>query len=168
MLKIRKHLKQDIPLRVKWLNNPNVNQFIGDELGQKTTIKKEQAWFDSYQRNPAKKFFTICEDKIPIGIMGLSNISDINQNADLFIAIGEDGYRGKGFGRQAMLWLINYGFNKLKLHKLNLGVIKANAPAVKLYLSLGFEIEGEMRDEVYTDGKFLNTYSMALFNPQDK
>jgi len=82
----------------------------------------------------------------------------------LFIAIGEDEYRGKGIGKTAMKWIIDFGFNKLKLHKINLGVIKDNLLAVKLYQSLDFVIEGEMKDEVWCNGKFYDFLSMAIFN----
>ena len=164
MIKIRKHLQKDIPYRVKWLNNPHVNKFIGDELGQKTNLQKEKKWFTNYKKAKNKKFFTICDDSKPIGFLGLSNISNPNKNADLFIAIGEDDYRGKGIGKISMKWIIDYGFTKLKLHKINLGVTKDNISAVKLYQSLGFVIEGEMRDEVFYEGKFYNFLSMAIFN----
>jgi RimJ/RimL family protein N-acetyltransferase len=76
----------------------------------------------------------------------------------LFIAIGEDDYRGKGIGKIAMAWIINYGFKKQKLHKINLGVIKDNTPAVNLYKSLGFVVEGEMKDEVFTKVSFMIFY----------
>ncbi|MBU0647685.1 GNAT family N-acetyltransferase, partial [Patescibacteria group bacterium] len=108
MIKIRKHLAKDIPYRVKWLNNPQVNKYIGDEIGQKTTLKKQKEWFKNYQKTKNKKFFTICDNSKPIGFMGLSSVSAKNKNADLFIAIGEDDYRGRGFGRAAMQWLIDY------------------------------------------------------------
>ena len=164
MLKIRKHLKKDIPCRVKWLNNPKVNKFIGDEIGQKTSLKKEKEWFANYQKAKNKKFFTICDNSKPIGFMGLSNINKLNKNADLFIAIGEDGYRGKGIGKIAMRWITDYGFNKLKLHKINLGVVKNNIPAVNLYRSLGFVVEGNMKDEIFYKNKFHDFLSMAIFN----
>jgi RimJ/RimL family protein N-acetyltransferase len=163
-LKIRRHLSKDIPYRVKWLNNPAVNQFIGDQIGQKTTLQKEKAWFASYLNNPQKRFFTICDQDQPIGFMGFSNISRHNRNADLFIAIGEDEYRGKGIGKTALKWLIDYEFQKLQLHKISLGLIKDNIPALKLYTALGFELEGEMKDEIWHEGRYYNTLSMALFN----
>lgn len=169
MIKIRKISEKDIPYRVKWLSDPEVNKYIGDTIGgQKTTLKKEKEWFDNYVKAKNKQFFTICDDSKPIGFMGLSNINKTNKNADLFIAIGENDYRGKGFGRKAMEWLIDYGFNSLKLHKINLGVIKDNAPAVNLYKSLGFVTEGEMRDELFHEGKFYDFLSMAIFNKSKK
>lgn len=168
MIKIRKHLPKDISCRVKWLNNPNVNKFIGNEIGKKTNLKKEEEWFIAYQKDKNKRFFTICDNSMQIGFMGLSNISKANKNADLFIVIGEDDYRGKGIGKIATKWMIDYGFKKLKLHKINLGVIKDNISAVKLYQSLGFMIEGEMKDEVFCKGRFYNFLSMAIFNTNNK
>jgi RimJ/RimL family protein N-acetyltransferase len=164
MIRIRKHLPKDIPYRVKWFNNPNVNKFVGDVVGQRTSLKKERAWFANYRKARNKRFFTVCDGTKPIGLVGLSNIDVRNRNADLFIAIGEDAYRGKGIGKIAMGWIIDYGFRKLKLHKINLGVIKDNIPAVKLYRSLGFAVEGTMKDEVFHDGKFHDFLSMAIFN----
>lgn len=164
MINIREHKKEDIPLRAKWLSDPKVNKFIGDEIGKSTTLEKEEEWFSKYQQSNDKKFFTILDDDKPVGFMGLKNISVTNKNADLFIAIGEESHRGKGFGKDAAKWLIDYGFSKLKLHKINLGVVKENVATVKLYKSLGFKIEGEMKDEVYGHGKFHDFISMALFN----
>ena len=166
MIKIRRHLEKDIPLRVKWLNNPSVNRYVGEEVGKRTSIKIEKEWFSAYKKDKSKKFFTICDDSKPIGLVGLSNISKCNKNADLFIIIGEDEYRGKGIGKIAGKWIIDYGFNKLKLHKINLGVMKNNVPAIKLYKSLGFVIEGVMKDEVFYRGKFYDFLSMAIFNKE--
>ena len=164
MIKIRKHSEKDIPYRVRWLSNPSVNRFIGDELGQKTNLQKEKEWFADYKKAKNKKFFTICDNFKPIGFVGLSNISKPNKNADLFIVIGEDNYRGKGIGKIAMKWIIDYGFTKQKLHKINLGVIENNVSAVNLYKFFGFVTEGEMREEVFYKGKFYNFLSMAIFN----
>lgn len=163
MISIRLHKKIDIPLRVKWLNNPLANKYIGDELGKRTTIKKQEKWFKNYQKDSSKKFFTILFNKKPVGLIGLSNISKQNRNADLFIVIGEDDYRGKGIAKEAMKWILDYGFNKLELHKINLGVIEDNKVAVNLYKRLGFKIEGKMIDEVYHNNKYYNFLSMALF-----
>ncbi|MDA3802745.1 MAG: GNAT family protein [Patescibacteria group bacterium] len=168
MIKIRLHKRSDIPFRVKCLNNPKINKFIGDNIGKNTTLKKQKEWFDNYLKNKNKKFFTITDDGKPVGFMGLSNISKVNKNCDLFIIIGEDDYRGRGVGKIAMDWLIDYGFNTLKLHKINLGVFVDNIPAVKLYKKLGFKIEGKMIDEVKHKNKYYNFYSMALFKKDNK
>ena len=87
MITIRKHTRDDIPYRVKRLNNSQVTKFLGDDHAKGTTFKKQKEWFDAYEKNKEKQFFTICDNKKPIGFMGLSNIDKKNQNADLFLAI---------------------------------------------------------------------------------
>ena len=164
MIKIKKHTRADIKYRLKWLNNPKVNKFLGDNHDQGTTLKKQKEWFVDYEKATDKKFFTICDHDQPIGWMGLSNIDKINKNANLFIAISEDAYRGQGYGKIALLWLLDYGFKKLKLHKINLGVTENNIPAVNMYQSVGFEIEGRFKDEQIIKGKYYNSLSMAIFN----
>ena len=163
MLKIRPYSEKDIPLRVKWENNPKVDRFISDEPGRKFTLKDIKAWFQNYRKNRNKKFFTICVGNVPIGWMGITHISKQNQNADLFIAIGEDAYRGRGYGKQALTWLVDYAFQKLKLHKVKADVIDGNRPSLALCKSLGFKKEGYMRDEVRVGGKWHGQYSLVIF-----
>lgn len=165
-IQIREHLKEDIPYRVRWFNNPLVDKFVAEEVGQGTNLKKQEKWFIDYERaskEGKKKFFTICDEDKPVGVMGLSSISTINRNANLFIAIGEDNYRGKGVGKIAMQWLIDYGFKELNLHKINLGVIEKNVAAVKLYERMGFVVEGRMKEEVFVEGELVDFLSMARF-----
>lgn len=164
MIRVRKHIRGDIKYRVKRLNDSEVNKFIGDNLGVWTTTKKQQEWFDDYEKSRNKKFFTICDGDKPIWWMWLSNINKQNRNADLFLAIWESNYRWRWIWKSSILWLIKYGFEKLKLHKINLGVVEKNTSAVNLYKSVGFEIEWRMKDEVFSKWNFYSFLSMAIFN----
>ncbi|MFH1030706.1 MAG: GNAT family protein [bacterium] len=96
--------------------------------------------------------------------MGLSKINKQNKNAQAFIIIGEDDYRGKGIGKMAMEYLIWYGFQKLKLHKITLGVIANNKAAVRCYKSAGFIKEGVLKDDEYFNGKYSDLILMAIFD----
>jgi len=140
MIKIRAHLKKDIPFRVKWLNNKKATIFALDNPNQKTTIAEQEEWFRNYKNNSNKKFFTILFNDKPIGFMGLSDIDFNSKKASVFILIGEDNYREKGVGTVAMNFLIKKAFNDLKLKKLVLEVNKFNVSAITLYKKIGFKI----------------------------
>lgn len=155
--------KLHIMHKPRWLNNPNVNRFVGNEPGKRTNIKKETEWFESYKKDKNKKFFIILCNNKPIGYMGFSNISKINGTADASIIVGEDDYRGKGIGQKSFEYLINYGFQNLHLQKINLGVLQENKSAINLYKKLGFGKEGVLKREVFFDGKFHNQLLMAKF-----
>jgi RimJ/RimL family protein N-acetyltransferase len=117
MIKCRPHLKNDIPYHVQWFNNPKAKSFISDEGDKKTTLEKETKWFNNYQKDNNKKFFTILDDNLPIGCVGLMEIDKKHKQAELFIIIGNNEYRGRGVGKQSLEYIIDYGFEKLKLHK---------------------------------------------------
>lgn len=141
MLKIRKHLKRDIPLRVKWLSNRKATKYALENPKKKTDIKEQTVWFSNYLKDRNKKFFTIFYNDVAIGFMGFSKINKKTGAANIFIMIGEDEYRGKGLGRKALMYLLEYGFKKLKIKKINLEVNKKNKSAIKLYKRVGFKIE---------------------------
>jgi len=163
MITFRSHSKKDIPYRVAWFNNPKVNKYLGHSPGKRTTLKKQEEWFARYRQDKQMKYFTILADQKPIGFMGFSNIDGVNKNADIVLAIGDDQYRGKGVGKLALRFLVEYGFKTLKLHKINAGVFKENKAAVHLNKSLGFVTEGVFKDEAFFGAKFHDQLSMALF-----
>lgn len=138
MLSFRSHSRNDIPSRVKWLNNFKAVEFALDNPNKKTDLAEQTKWFDGYEKNPKKIFFTILYDQIPIGFMGLSDIDLSNKSANLFILIGEDDFRGKGLGKKSMEYLINFSFSELKLKQLDLEVSIKNTAAINLYTKLGF------------------------------
>lgn len=146
MITFRPHAREDLPLRIKWLNNQSAMKYASDST-EDTDAQKENNWFDDYENNPAKKFFTICADDLPIGFMGVRKIDEKEKIGNVFILIGEDDYRGKGIGLISMNWLIDYAFNVLHLEKLDLEVDKRNLHAIELYKTLNFQTVGEVGDE---------------------
>ena len=102
----------------------------------------------------------LVEDNRLIGIAGFDEIIWSNGTAYLFIGIGDNSYRGKGFGKEGLNLLIDYGFNELNFHKIQLNVIEYNQGAIKLYEKAGFIREGIYREYIYRDGL---RYHMYLF-----
>jgi len=157
MITFHSHNREDISLRVKWLNNHLVVQYTLDDPKHITDKEEQIEWFDNYEKefsNNRKKFFTILSTNKPVGFMGLSNINQIDKTAEVFILIGEDDYRGKGIGKIAMKYLIDFAFSQLKLKELKLEVNKNNLPAINLYHHFGF---GDIKK---TENEFLMSLSV--------
>jgi RimJ/RimL family protein N-acetyltransferase len=171
-IRFRPLTKECIPYRIKWLSSPRVVKYLGLEKPKmRRTRKTEGKWFDEYEKSKKAgeaRHFAICDGKNPIGIVGFSKLSKINKSADLFIIIGNDDYTRKGISKIAMRFILDYGFNKLGLHKVSLGVFEENIPALKLYKKIGFKVEGKNKDEAFFDGRYHDFYNMAIFNKKDK
>ncbi len=162
MIKFRPHRKSDIVYRVKWLNNPRVNKYIGDQAGKKTTFYKQTKWFEKYLGDQTKKFFTICDDSLPIGCVGLCGINKKDGQAEAFIMVGDDNYCHRGIGKKALKYIINYGFRKIGLQKITLGVFERNRTAKNCFKSVGFEVVSKLRSDFLIDEKRYNTILMSI------
>lgn len=84
-------------------------------------------------------------------------------SAEIGIMVHKD-YQGEGVGRRLMEALIDLADNWLKLVRLELNVFADNLPAVKLYESLGFVVEGTKKYGAIKEGHYGDLFLMARYN----
>ncbi|KAI1207621.1 putative GNAT family acetyltransferase [Annulohypoxylon truncatum] len=71
--------------------------------------------------------------------------------SDISIDIAK-AHRGKGYGGEAIMWALWYGFAMAGLHRIQIGAFSFNDGAVRLYKKLGFTEEGRQRDYMWFNG----------------
>ncbi|EIN12903.1 acyl-CoA N-acyltransferase [Punctularia strigosozonata HHB-11173 SS5] len=98
-------------------------------------------------------------------MVGLSLRFKKNREATLEINL-VDKWRGRGFGTEVMLWLVSYAFQQLALHRLSLGVLAGNSPAIAVYKKVGFVEEGRSRKSNWQDGKWQDVVYMGLLEEE--
>ncbi len=101
---------------VKWFNDPQVNKFL---FLRGITLAKEKKYILDKISGKEKDTVHFCIDTkagLHIGAVSLESIQKRNKNASFGIMIGDKHYWSKGFGEEASKLIINYGFEKLKLH----------------------------------------------------
>jgi len=82
------------------------------------------------------------ENKI-IGVISLTKVSDFHKTATLGYWLAKDYWRN-GIMKEACIEIINFGFNKLKLRRLNVKIYVVNIPSNSFIKKLGFNYEGTM------------------------
>lgn len=89
-----------------------------------------------------------------LGEIVLNAIDPQDSNANLRLAL-RPGQRGRGFGSEAIALVLAHAFDEagLGLHRVSLDVLSINPRARMLYESLGFVVEGRLR-ESHRDGAF--------------
>lgn len=127
-----------------------------------------QQWFEDVSEDDSRIDLIIClqEKDQPIGDMAMMEIDHQNQNATVRIAIFKKEYLGNGYGTEAMSVLLDYGFNILNLHRVDLEVFAFNKRARKSYEKLGFKQEGIMRDKLFYDGEFHDAILMGVLKEE--
>jgi RimJ/RimL family protein N-acetyltransferase len=100
----------------------------------------------------------------PIGFIFLTKPSNENahhRNADLGIHIIE-GQRGKGYGTEAIKWVLNWAFRMAGLHRVQLSVFEWNENARKVYERCGFMLEGRKRESLWFDGRWWDGFEFGM------
>jgi len=157
---LRSIVLSDAPRFVKWFADPEVTQFI---LAKRVTLAEERKWIRGLAKQKAKLTCAIdTQDGIHIGSIDFHKISKRDKNATFGIVIGDKRYWNQGYGTDATRVLIRYGFQKLKLHRIDLEVHENNPRAIAVYKRLGFKKEGVKRERVLRRGKFYDSIVMGI------
>jgi RimJ/RimL family protein N-acetyltransferase len=122
--------------------------------------------FKYYEESGKSKVFAVRKESTIIGVAGFDDIIKENQVATLFIGLGSENERGKGYGTETMRLLLKYGFENLNFHRIQLNVLEFNDKAIALYEKCGFKKEGIFREFVLRDGKRYNLLLYGLLKSE--
>lgn len=101
-----------------------------------------------------------------VGTVGLHGLREIYHSAEFRILIFHPDAIGKGIGTEATRLLVDYGFSRLNLNRIWLGVHEDNKGAIKCYEKAGFKIEGRLREELFTHGKYWDAVRMGILRKE--
>ena len=141
-----------------WLNDPAVNQWLLS--GQIPVSREQEAAFyalteSEWSAGTAYRFeIRVSEDDRLIGICGLDAVSLIHRTGEVGIFIGSLEHQNLGYGRDALVTLLRFGFDTLGLHRIGIKVNTENDRAVHLYSSVGFTEVGRERHVAFMRGRF--------------
>lgn len=77
-------------------------------------------------------------------------------------------HNGKGYTTEAVKLLVKFGFEVLKLHRIEAGVMPHNIGSLRVLDKAGFEKEGIARKNVRINGKWEDHQVLAIINPLDE
>lgn len=146
MIRLRKLQSHDLPLRVEWMNRPEVYRTM--HFTPPISIETTRAWFEK-NRTVQNRIDVAFEDEADgrvVAMGGLTGIDYTMRKAEFYVFVNPDVQR-KGYGTQATYLLCKYGFEVLQLHKIYLYTNESNLGARRTYEKVGFMLEGRMRQE---------------------
>lgn len=106
---------------------------------------------------------TLKIDNSLIGTICLWNISAENHRAELGYELLPD-FQGQGLMQEALIRIVRYAFNTLKLHSLEAKVNPLNIKSINLLERNSFIREAYFRENYYFNGKFWDTAIYCLLN----
>jgi diamine N-acetyltransferase len=158
--------REDLPLLRRWANDPEIRRLTGevtpmsqagaDEFFERVKTDRDRVWF----------VVALEENDRVIGEAGLLRMFHPWRTTDLSLIIGEKDAWGRGYGREAILLLLDYAFGYLSFHRVAVGVVGFNQRAIRFYEKVGFQREGVQRDGYYCDHAYHDFVMMSVLQDE--
>lgn len=101
-----------------------------------------------------------------LGNIELFNVNILQKSAVLGIMLGNPEYQRKGYGKEAINLILDYGFSFLNLYSVSLTVFEYNEVAYNLYKKVGFKEIGRLRKRVEIMGKRYDEIIMDILKEE--
>ena len=128
------------------------------------TEKNLEEAYERSQSTDARVWFVIVEKEKNriIGETGFLRIFMPWRTTDFSLEIWDQGYWGRGYGKEVAELMFAYGFDYLNFHRLAIGMVEKNERAMKFWKSIGFKEEGRQIDGFFSEGEYSDFVMMYL------
>ena len=125
-------------------------------------VELEELYRKHIHDQSERRFIVENEAHERVGLVELVEIDHLHRRAEFLIMISPD-FQQRGYAKAATRSAINYAFRVLNLYKLYLLVDVDNAAAIRVYEGAGFQREGVLVDEFFSDGRYRSVIRMCIF-----
>ena len=151
----------------QWTNDSEVTHymFAGTMPNSMEQVEEE---YEQLAKSARDVVLAIIDKKSDthIGNAGIYQINYISRTGEFRIIIGEKEFWNKGYGTEATKLTVTYGFDKLNLNRVYLGVNAEHVGAIKSYENAGFVKEGTMREYIYRNGRYYDAIRMSILREE--
>ena len=152
----------DVEVLRQWRNHPALFPYHFSDLPLAQI--EQRRWYEHYSSGGSTIVWIIeNEEGTPIGYTLIKNLDHKNRQAEIGLHLDPD-FQSRGYGKDAFLTLMRFGFHELNLHRLYLEVFDFNEKAVHMYESLGFVTEGRRRETYFTQNAFHDVIQMSMLD----
>lgn len=155
VIKLRSLEMEDMATLRNIANDPEVEKLVGG-WSFPISVKEQEEWYNMIYRDKKNLRFAIETEKHGmIGMADLRNIDWKNKTAFHGMKIGNQDYRGMGYGTDVVMTVMKYAFEELGLNRLDGSMLEYNIPSQKLYINkCGWTVEGKKRQHIFKSNEF--------------
>lgn len=149
----------------QWLNDEEVCRFNSHAVFPNSESRMK-SYFNSLQGQDKNIVLAIIhsDSQKHIGNVSLQNINWISRNAEFAILLGDKEFWGDGYGEEAAKLIVNYGFERLNLHRIYCGTLAGNTGMIKLAKKLKMVEEGKRREAIFKSGKYIDIIEYGVLH----
>ena len=148
----------DAPLIRRWMNEP----LVWREMDYERPVSLADVREDIERSRAEGQPFTIVVEDRPVGRIGLNAFRRRDRLAAMYVYIGEPDCWGKGYGKDAVLTLLGYAFDRFDLARVELWALGDNHRALETYRACGFVEDARLPERSFKDGAWVDRVVMML------
>lgn len=161
---LREKQESDIEDFYRYYADPEVNKFILCEIPQTLEQARTELlyWRGVFYRDDGI-YFAIAtkEENRLIGAVGLTTFNSYHNRIELSYDLSKEYWR-KGIMVRAIKQALKYGFEVMRVNRIEAVVSTDNIASKNLLLKCGFELEGILRQHRYHRGAYVDVYSFSI------
>ncbi len=167
LVRLRALEPEDLDREYTWINDREVTRFLS--MRYPTSRAAEERWLRDRPANDFVNGLSLAietKDGVHIGNLGLHDVNAEDHKASLGIMIGDKEYWANGYGTDAIVTLLRFGFGEMNLNRIWLHTFDFNERAQACYRKCGFTEEGRLRQHYYSMGRYWDVVVMAVLRPE--
>lgn len=177
-------VERDAEIEAKWTHDPEYLRMLSAELARPLSpahIKKKYEKIEKKMEESGDRFYfavRLCAGDTPeseqaektesfgrlVGFTELTWVSWNHGAAYMKLGIGDPDDRGKGYGSEALVLMLNYAFQELNLYRLTAIVPENNPIALHLFEQAGFVEEVRRRQVLHRCGRHWDVIHLGLLS----
>lgn len=141
-----------------WVSDPAIQSMYSEPVYTTKQEVKEllDKYIGAYEKKDYYRWAIILKKTGEcIGQIAYFLVDSKNHFAEIEYCIGSR-FQSKGFATEATKAVIQFGFNKMNLHKVQICHKSINIPSKKVIEKCGLVYEGALRDFFYMDGQYVD------------
>ena len=151
-----------------WTSDPAVQSMYAEPVYTTKPEVKEllDKYIGAYEKNDYYRWAILLKETGEcIGQIAYFLVDGNNHFAEIEYCIGVN-FQRKGLATEATLAVIQYGFDKINLHKVQICHKSTNIPSRKVIEKCGFVYEGTLRDFFYVDGQYVDRLYYSILKDE--
>lgn len=148
----------------KWRNSQEVSAYMYTE--RHITEEDQIKWFNKVSLDTSCKYWIICYEERMVGLVSITEISDVFDSCFWAFYLGDTSIRGAGIGAKVEYNILKIVFEDLKLNKLRCEVFTFNNKVITMHEKFGFRREAYYREHVKKGDTYYDVVGLAMLKKE--
>jgi len=158
---------EDYKTTIRWRGDEEIwNGVLGERHFVSSEYEKKWIQDSMASKNEIRLGVCLRGSGELVGLSSIVGIDWMNRSARSHIMIGDKSNWGKGYGTEAVIETVRFGFLHRGFERMWVRIVDTNLSSITLHERVGYKREGVMRHAVFKNGRFHDVVVLSLLREE--